>query len=95
MNTVNDDMPNSDSQELTERAWRRALSPDEKARLRQHLAAHPQARRQWECEVALTNALNRLPPAPVSSNFTALVLQAGRARRDGRERAERLAEQGR
>jgi anti-sigma factor RsiW len=69
-------MPNSDSQELTERAWRRALSPDEKARLRQHLAAHPQARRQWECEVALTNALNRLPPAPVSSNFTALVLQA-------------------
>ena len=76
MNTVNDDMPDSVVQELTELAWRRGLSPDEQARLRQYLAVHPQARRQWECEAALTRALNLLPPAPVSSNFTALVLQA-------------------
>jgi hypothetical protein len=76
MNTVNEDMPNSDSQELIELAWRRRLMPDEQARLRQYLAAHPQARSQWECQAALTRGLNRLPPAPVSSNFTALVLQA-------------------
>ena len=76
MNTVNDDMPDSLSQELAELAWRRSLTPDEQARLRQYLAAHPQARCQWEGEAALTRGLNRLPPAPVSSNFTALVLQA-------------------
>jgi hypothetical protein len=69
-------MPDSVSQELTELAWRRGLTPDEQARLRQYLAARPQARRQWEYEAALTRGLNSLPPAPVSSNFTALVLQA-------------------
>ncbi|MGA2542366.1 MAG: hypothetical protein ABSG78_12500 [Verrucomicrobiota bacterium] len=76
MNTVNDDMPNPASQELAELVWRRPLTPDEMARLRQFLAAHPEARSQWESEAALTRALNRLPPAPLSSNFTALVLQA-------------------
>jgi len=76
MNTVNDDMPDSVVRELAPVAWRRGLTPDEQARLRPYLAAHPQARRQWECEAALTRGLNRLPPAPVSSNFTALVLQA-------------------
>lgn len=76
MNSVNDDMPESVAQELTELAWRRSLTPDEQARLRRYLAVHPQARGQWECEAALTRALNRLPPAPVTSNFTALVLQA-------------------
>ena len=76
MNTVNDDMPNPASQELAELVWRRPLTPDEMARLRQFLAAHPEARSQWESEAALTRALDRLPPAPVSSNFTAQVLQA-------------------
>jgi hypothetical protein len=76
MNNVNDDMPRFDAQELTELAWRRALTPEEQARLRQFLAAHPEARSQWEYEAALTRSLNQLPPAPVSSNFTALVLQA-------------------
>jgi hypothetical protein len=76
MKSVNDDMPNADSQELTELAWRHGLTPEEQARLFRHFAAHPQARSDWECEAALTRALDRLPPAPVSSNFTALVLQA-------------------
>ncbi len=76
MNSVNADMPNSGSRELAELAWRRRLTPEEQARLRQYLDAHPQARRQWEGEAALTRGLNRLPNAPVSSNFTALVLQA-------------------
>jgi anti-sigma factor RsiW len=78
MKSVNDDMPNFDSQELDELAWRGVLTPAQQARLRQYLAAHPQARPDWESEAALTRALNRLPPAPVSSNFTALVLQAVR-----------------
>ena len=76
MKSVNDDMPNSDSQELAELAWRRSLTPGEQARLLRLFAAHPQARSRWESEAALTRALDRLPPAPVSSNFTALVLQA-------------------
>ncbi|MGA2557634.1 MAG: hypothetical protein ABSG04_15305 [Verrucomicrobiota bacterium] len=76
MKNVNDDMPNPDPQPLTELVWRRGLTPDQQAPLRQYLAAHPEARCQWEQEAALTRALNRLPPAPVSSNFTALVLQA-------------------
>jgi hypothetical protein len=78
MNSVNDDMPIFDSEELAELAWRGSLTPVEQARFSQYLAAHPQARLQWECEAALTRGLNRLPPAPVSSNFTALVLQAVR-----------------
>ena len=76
MKSVNDDMPNFDSQEMDELAWRGVLTPAQQARLRQFLAAHPQARSQWESEAALTRALNRLPSAPVPSNFTALVLQA-------------------
>jgi anti-sigma factor RsiW len=71
-------MPNFDPQELEELAWRGLLTPVQQARLRRHLAAHPGAALQWESEAALTRALNRLPPAPVSSNFTALVLQAVR-----------------
>lgn len=76
MSTVNADMPNPESEELLELAWRRRLTPEKQARLRQYLAAHPQARPQWEGEAALTRSLNGLPPVPVSSNFTALVLQA-------------------
>jgi hypothetical protein len=50
MNNVNADMPNSDFRELAELAWRRRLTPEEQARLRQCLDAHPQARSLWEGE---------------------------------------------
>lgn len=76
MNNVDANMNNPDLQQLTESAWRRPLTPHEEAQLRRHLAAHPEARAQWEQEAALTLNLNRLPPAPVSSNFTALVMRA-------------------
>jgi hypothetical protein len=76
MNNVNEDMPKPQSEELLELAWRRRLTPEEQALLRQYLTAHPQARPRWEGEAALTRGLNGLPPVPVSSNFTALVLQA-------------------
>ena len=62
--------------ELRDLAARRALTPAEQARLDSWLAAHPAARAEWEQEAALDRLLRQLPPVPVSSNFTALVLQA-------------------
>lgn len=51
-----------------EDAWR--LHPD------QQKADHPAPAEELRLERRLTAALNRLPQAPVSSNFTARVLQA-------------------
>ncbi|SRR5882724_8006778 len=62
--------------QLRERSWRRELNTDEEAALRGWLAKHPEAQADWESEVALNEALRRLPDAPLSSNFTARVLQA-------------------
>jgi anti-sigma factor RsiW len=61
---------------LRELSWRRKLTETEQAELRAWLAANPGARADWELESALNAALNRLPGAPVPSNFTARVLQA-------------------
>lgn len=64
------------SNPLREQSWRRKLSPDETAELRAWLAAHPEARDDWEAEAGLTEVLGRLPDAPLASNFTARVLRA-------------------
>jgi len=61
---------------LREAGWRRKLTEAEQAELRAWLAAHPEAHADWELESALIAAFNRLPDAPVPSNFTARVLQA-------------------
>ncbi len=61
---------------LRESSWRRKLTETEQAELRAYLAAHPDARADWEMESALNAALARLPDASVPSNFTARVLQA-------------------
>ena len=63
-------------QHLLELSWRRKLTPAEEAELQACIAAHPGAQADWEAEVGLTEALGRLPDAPVPSNFTARVLQA-------------------
>jgi hypothetical protein len=56
--------------------WRRPLTEAEEARLRAHLARHPELRSQWdEEERELDRCLRTLPDAPISSNFTAQVLQ--------------------
>ena len=68
---MNDPIP-----KLIEARWQRQLTPAEEAELRAWLAAHPEARADWEADAALSRALDRLPDAPVSSNFTARVLQA-------------------
>ena len=61
---------------LRELSWRRRLTAPEEAELRAWLAAHPEARAEWEAEAGLNATLSRLPDAPVSGNFTARVLQA-------------------
>src|SRR5262249_40432154 len=62
--------------QLLEAAWRRRLTATEEAELRAWLAAHPELRADWETETALNEHLVQLPDAPVSTNFTARVLQA-------------------
>lgn len=63
-------------QRLREIGWRRELTQAEQAELRAWLAAHPQAAIEHEIEMALDDALVRLPDAPLPTNFTARVLQA-------------------
>jgi anti-sigma factor RsiW len=68
-------MNESDYNELREVAWRRKLTVAEEAAVRAWLAAHTESRPDWEIEGRLTEALGRLPDAPVPNNFTARVLQ--------------------
>ena len=64
------------NEELVRLSFRRELTPEEESRLENYLAANPQARAQWEEDRALSRAVQSLPDVPVSSNFTARVLQA-------------------
>ncbi|HEY3863968.1 MAG TPA: hypothetical protein VGO59_18995 [Verrucomicrobiae bacterium] len=68
-------MQNSEYDKLREDGWRRPLTVSEQARLREWLAAHPEAREPWREDDVLNGLLRRMPAAPVSSNFTARVLQ--------------------
>ncbi|MGA2749110.1 MAG: hypothetical protein ABSG59_10065 [Verrucomicrobiota bacterium] len=69
-------MQDADYQRFTEISWRRPLTAEEKARVGQWLAAHPECLEKWEEEEGLDRLLHRLGAAPVSSNFTARVVQA-------------------
>ncbi len=60
---------------LREATWRGKLDAAEAGQLRAWLAAHPEHQADWEAEAQLSEALARLPEAPVASNFTARVLQ--------------------
>ena len=62
--------------QLLDTALRRKLTAEEGDQLQACLARDPQARAVWEEEMALSQLLNRLPDAPLASNFTAQVLQA-------------------
>ena|SRR5687767_271443 len=68
---MNDELYN----ELLEASWRRKLTPEEQAQLRAFLAAHPELQADWEEEALLTQQFERLPAAPLASNFTAQVMQ--------------------
>ena len=68
--------PDPNYERLREIGWRRPLSETEQTELRRWLAAHPEHQSDAEVEAALTQALAKLPDAPVPSNFTSRVLQA-------------------
>jgi len=61
---------------LRERNWRGKLTDAEDSTLRVWLAANPEGQQDWELETGLTEALERLPDAPLASNFTARVIKA-------------------
>jgi hypothetical protein len=61
--------------EFLEASWQRKLTAEEQEQLRAWLAAHPEAQADWEEEALVTQQLERLPNAPMSSNFTAQVMQ--------------------
>ena len=64
-------------QHFRELSWRQQLTKAEDAELQEFLAKHPEARANVEAESALTQLLEKVPPAPkVASNFTAQVMQA-------------------
>jgi len=69
-------MNESDYMKLREEAWRRPLTADEKSRLQSYWLVHAESQHDWEEEAALTQLLARAPDAPLSSNFTARVIQA-------------------
>jgi len=71
-------MNDADYCELQLEAQRRPLTADEEIALQAYLVAHPdpEAQADWALGLALNQALRRLPDAPLSSNFTAQVLQA-------------------
>lgn len=69
-------MSERDDNTLRELGWRRNLTPAEQELLQRHRGRHPEAQADWEAETALTTLLDRLPDAPLPSNFTAQVLHA-------------------
>jgi len=65
-----------DYKTLLEKRWRQKLTAAEEASMRAWLAQHPESKAEWDLETQLSEALEKLPDAPVPSNFTARVLQA-------------------
>ena len=63
-------------QYLMDLARRRPLKPDERDRLIGFMEANPDTWPGWEEDMALTRLLNRLPDAPLASNFSSRVMQA-------------------
>jgi hypothetical protein len=61
---------------LLEKRWRQRLTVAEEASVRAWLAQHPESTADWDLETQLSEALEKLPDAPMPSNFTARVLQA-------------------
>jgi hypothetical protein len=69
-------MKDPTSHELIARALRRELTAAEQQNFERILRQDGEFRAEWEIEQSLEKALDNLPNAPVSSNFTSLVLQA-------------------
>jgi len=60
---------------MRELSWRRKLTAVEQAELRAWLEKNPETAAQWSEEAALNTLVERLPDAPVPTNFTSRVMQ--------------------
>jgi hypothetical protein len=80
-------MNSAEYQRLKEQNWQRQLTAAEQADVEAFLLAQPSLRAEWEQEMALNRAIGQLPPVPVSSNFTSLVMMAVEQEVSRRERA--------
>jgi hypothetical protein len=69
-------MSDSEYNELREQSWRRKLTPEEERQAQAYWLTRPEAQVEWEEDLALTQQLRDVSEAPLSSNFTSLVLQA-------------------
>jgi len=78
-----------DYKTLLEKRWRHKLTAAEEASVRAWLAQHPESKADWDLETRLSEALEKLPDAPVPSNFTARVLQAIDREEEAPKRAAR------
>ncbi len=62
--------------ELARLSLRRERTVNDRLRIEAVLAAHPELRGRWEEDAALARAMRGLHDVPVSSNFTAQVMDA-------------------
>lgn len=67
-----------DENRLVDALRRGRLTPAEQADMEAYLACHPERRPDWDDELNLNYLLGQTPDAPVSSNFTARVMDACR-----------------
>jgi len=66
---------NHNHEKIRELTWRGPLSPAQRQELKAWLEAHPAEKESLALDSRLTESLHKLPDAPVSSNFTARVLE--------------------
>ena len=59
---------------LRDTLLRRELTPEEERLAQEWIQSHPEAAEGWLEDRGLAHQLRRLPPAPIPSNFTSLVL---------------------
>ena len=76
----------SDERKLVEALERGKLTAAQEAEAEAFLAEHPERRAEWDEELNLNHLLRQISDVPISSNFTARVLEA--VRRDAQPRSE-------
>jgi hypothetical protein len=64
-----------DENGLADAVRRGKLTTGKEAQLHIYLATHPEERASWDDELSLNHLLGQVPDAPISSNFTARVLE--------------------
>jgi anti-sigma factor RsiW len=80
---------NHNHEEIRELTWRGKLSPAQQKELETWLALHPEEKESLALDARLTDSVQKLADTPVSSNFTARVLEQVRLEQGAAERASR------